>query len=270
MLWYKAWLETRSRFLASLCGITAVVVLIVHHSQDVMQPVGLSGARYLLAPQRNTGDILNASQHVLMAIWVLAVILLGMGGLIRERAVGASSFTLALPVSRRRLVSVQIAIGVLESIGLAVLPWVAILVTLGLGGLPLSFSQVAFYLALLISGGLTYFALAVRERKTASRSVSVARRFRRTVGRGAPALGVRRSHPKAGILASTTQVQADQSEATSRPLPRSIRTPCGRLHNRGVAAIPKSVPHFGRGHSRGWSSYPRSPRSDRAHLIVGV
>ena len=125
-----------------------------------MQPVGLSEARYRLALQRNTGDILNASQHVLMAIWVLAVILLGMGGLIRERAVGASSFTLALPVSRR-LVSVQIAMGVLESIGLAVLPWVAILVTLGLGGLPLSFSQVAFYLALLISGGLTYFALAV-------------------------------------------------------------------------------------------------------------
>jgi len=161
VLWYKAWLETRSRFLASLCGITAIIVLLVHHLEDVMRPVGLSGARYFVALRRSTGDIFNSGQHLLIAVWMLAVILLGMGGLIRERAAGTSSLTLALPVSRRRLVWVQITVGVLESIGLGVIPWIAILITLGVGGFPLSFSQAAFYLALLISGGLIYFALAM-------------------------------------------------------------------------------------------------------------
>jgi len=161
VLWYKAWLETRSRFLASLSGITSVIVLFVHHAEYVSRPIGPSGANYLLALRRNAGEIYHFGQLYVIALWILSVILLGMGGLIRERAVGTSSFTLALPVSRRRLACVRIAVGMLEGICLAVVPWAAILVTTRLGGLPLSFSQAAFYLALLVSGGLTYFALSV-------------------------------------------------------------------------------------------------------------
>jgi ABC-2 type transport system permease protein len=161
VLWYKAWLETRARFLASLAGITAVVVLTVHHIEYVFRPVGLTGETYLTAVRRNAGEIFRTGQHTLVGIWLLAVILLGMGGLIRERAVGASSLTLALPISRRRLVSTQAAVSVLEAISLAVFPWIAILLTMKLGGLPVSFSQAAFYLGLLTSGGLTYLGLSV-------------------------------------------------------------------------------------------------------------
>ena len=96
-----------------------------------------------------------------MLVWILCVILLGMGGLVRERAVGASSFTLALPVSRHRLVAVRIALGLFEAISLAAAPWLTILLIMESFKRPVLVSQAAFYFALLITGGLIYFAMAV-------------------------------------------------------------------------------------------------------------
>jgi ABC-2 type transport system permease protein len=151
VLWYKAWLETRSRFLASLCVVTSVVVLAVHHEEYVLSPV----------PERDTYQLLFFVHHYLMGLWMLCVVLLGMGGLIRERAAGASSYTLALPVSRVRLVAIQVAVGLLEAIGLAVIPWAAILLTTAIKDRPFPLSQAVFYVLLLISGGLVYFALSV-------------------------------------------------------------------------------------------------------------
>jgi ABC-2 type transport system permease protein len=150
MLWYKAWIETRARFLVSLGGITCVLAFIVHHLEYVMSPSRVYD--YL---------ILYRANLLLTVMWTLSVILLGLGGLVRERAVGASSFTLALPVSRARLVGVRIAIGILQAIFLAVLPWVAMLLISGHSGRTFFVSQAALYLLLLISGGLNYLAMAV-------------------------------------------------------------------------------------------------------------
>jgi ABC-type transport system involved in multi-copper enzyme maturation permease subunit len=151
VLWYKAWLETRSRFLASLCGITIFVSLFLNHIERVLSP----------APVRDTYYFFFVLQHYLMGLWMLAAVLLAMGGLIRERAAGVSSLTLALPVGRARLVGVQIASGVFETILLAVIPWGAMLLTTRLNGRPFPIVQAAFYSLLLVSGGLIYFALAV-------------------------------------------------------------------------------------------------------------
>jgi ABC-type transport system involved in multi-copper enzyme maturation permease subunit len=131
--------------------MTVLMVFFVHHGEYVLSP----------EPRRDTYLLLFYVHHYLMGMWMLCVVLLGMGGLIRERAVGASSFTLALPVSRERLVGVQIAVGIFQAIGLAALPWSAILLTTGLNGRPFAVWQAAFYFLLLISGGLTYFAMAV-------------------------------------------------------------------------------------------------------------
>jgi len=152
VLWYKAWLETRSRFLASLCGITIIISFFVRHAESLF-PAG---------PKTNVWNIIFFAHQYLVGIWILCVVLLGMGGLVRERAVGTSSFTLALPVSRARLAGVRIAVGMLQAISLAVLPWAAILFITDLGGqASFPISQASFYLALLISGGLIYFAMAV-------------------------------------------------------------------------------------------------------------
>jgi hypothetical protein len=113
MLWYKAWLETRSRFLIELIGCLALCPrLVVNFMRN-----GSYG---------QPGQVLHAAREILAVVWLLAVTLIMMGGLLREKAIGSSSFTLSLPVSRLRLMSVCVGLGLVEAIVLATLPWTAI------------------------------------------------------------------------------------------------------------------------------------------------
>src|SRR5271170_3862975 len=105
MLWYRAWLETRSRFLTSLATMTIFCAVYIHHYLGIIPAESKTGFDFLLF----------ANQQFLVVMWTLAVILLGMGGIIREKAIGTSSLTLALPVSRARLVSVRAEMGVVEA-----------------------------------------------------------------------------------------------------------------------------------------------------------
>ena len=151
MLWYKAWLETRSRFLASLATLTLFSAIFVHHAQGLLRPEWKSDFNRLLF----------IHQQFLVIMWVLAVVLLGMGGLIPEKSVGTSSFTLALPVSRARLLGVRVGMGVLEAIVLAVVPWLAVFLVVSLARNRISITQVVSYILLLVGGGTVYFAMAV-------------------------------------------------------------------------------------------------------------
>jgi ABC-2 type transport system permease protein len=150
VLWYKAWLETRARFLVSLAFLVTIVAFFVHHAEGIMPP----------APKGNTYELMFYAHFYLAGLWVLCVVLLGMGGLLREKAAGVSSFTLALPVSRARLAGVRIATGVMESITLAVVPWATILIVSWLGGRPFFVTQACLYAVLLVSGGMVYFAVS--------------------------------------------------------------------------------------------------------------
>ncbi|HEX2661696.1 MAG TPA: ABC transporter permease subunit [Candidatus Acidoferrum sp.] len=101
------------------------------------------------------------TQNYVVIMWVLVVVLLGMGGIVRERALGTSSLTLSLPVSRVRLLGVRVVMGVLQAIALAVAPWVTVLVVSRIAGLHVLITQVGLYVLLLVGGGLVYFAMAV-------------------------------------------------------------------------------------------------------------
>lgn len=79
----------------------------------------------------------------------------------REKAVGTSSLTLALPVSRARLLSIRIGMGALEASVLGVVPWIAVVLVYWMAGKPILISQVASYVLLLVGGGLVYFAMAI-------------------------------------------------------------------------------------------------------------
>lgn len=151
MLWYKAWLETRSRFWACLATLTLFCAIFVYHAQGFVRAEWKSDFHRLLF----------VNQQFLAIMWVLAVVLLGMGGLLREHAIGTSPLTLALPVSRVRLLAVRVGMGVLQAIVLGVLPWVAVFVVASSAGKPISIGQVASYVLLLVGGGLVYFALAI-------------------------------------------------------------------------------------------------------------
>jgi hypothetical protein len=94
--------------------------------------------------------LLFVNQQFLVIMWVLSVVLLGMGGIVREKAVGTSSLTLALPVSRAHLLGVRVGMGVLQASALGVVPWVAVFFLSSLAKRPM-----------LVGGGLVYFAMAV-------------------------------------------------------------------------------------------------------------
>ena len=119
MLWYKAWLETRARFLLCLVGITALCAYNVFRMD------------YKLSSPANVAyyyATLHFTNSQLATMWLLAVNFIAMGGLLREKAVGAASFTLALPFSRAHLMGVRIAVSLVEAESLLIIPWIAMFV----------------------------------------------------------------------------------------------------------------------------------------------
>jgi ABC-type transport system involved in multi-copper enzyme maturation permease subunit len=152
MLWYKAWMETRSRFLISLIGMVALCAGFVFHlDRDATYYVKDDYYYY----------VLFVGNSMLVVMWLLAVTLTMMGGLLREKASGTSAFTLALPVSRARLATVRICTGFAQALALAIIPWITMLFVGSIAGKTHSISQAAYYLILLLGGGMPFFAMAV-------------------------------------------------------------------------------------------------------------
>jgi len=151
MLWYKVWLETRMRFLSCLIGITALLAYDMYRMDaGITSPV--NAAYY--------NSIMNGRFGRLATCWLLVVNLLAMGGLLREKAVGAASFTLGLPFGRARLVVVRGAVSLGQALALLVVPWAAIYLTGAIFGKAYAFSQALSHLLFLAGGGLPLFALA--------------------------------------------------------------------------------------------------------------
>ena len=158
MLWYKAWLETRGRFLACLITLTLFCFIFVHHAQEIaFRGDGLSRP----GGPADFYRLLYVNQQFLVIMWVVSAVLLGMGGLVREKSVGVSTFTLSLPVSRARLFGVRVATGIFQAAALAILPWCAVFLASSSAGMPIRLSQVSSYILLLLGGGFSYFAMAI-------------------------------------------------------------------------------------------------------------
>jgi ABC-2 type transport system permease protein len=116
MLWYKAWRESRTRFLLSAVTIAGLCVLFVLIQSDARASMDSEPLTYV-------GYIWRIIyKGYLRELFILLVLLLGAGGLLRERAYGTASYTLALPISRWRTVVARAVTGVLEVVVLSVLP----------------------------------------------------------------------------------------------------------------------------------------------------
>lgn len=125
MLWLKGWHESRVRFLLialTLSAVCAFAVLFEPYVQQHRLPVPL---------HTGNGAYSEYIYNLIFAgtakgIFALLVIFLGLGGLQRERAQNTAGFTLALPVSRLRIVGTQIVVGILELAALALIPTILI------------------------------------------------------------------------------------------------------------------------------------------------
>jgi ABC-2 type transport system permease protein len=157
MLWHKAWLESRLRLLlgAGVIGAACAVAVLFH--------TPIRAALATSTPRLNTDAAymyrIVYQGFVRLAFMMLAFIL-GLGGLLRERDLGTSTFTLALPVTRLRLLAVRAAVGLLELAALAILPAIVIVALSPIAHIQYPVSQTLRFAVLWLAAGSTLFAAA--------------------------------------------------------------------------------------------------------------
>jgi hypothetical protein len=135
MLWYKSWLETRSRFLIGLVLLTlsAAGAVIAYPRVVKLLPLvptvdvgGEIGRRI-----KEAAELARSYRGYVWSEWLrqnmtqmltLFAVLLGTGGLLSQASRGGALFTLSLPVSRDRVLGVRAATGLAELLVLAFVP----------------------------------------------------------------------------------------------------------------------------------------------------
>ena len=119
MLLYKAWRESRTRFVSAMVALTAWCVTAIFPLLDKPPDIILR----LLHGQTYSQYIdFFVFDGLGKALFLLLVMFLALGGLLRERAHRTAFFTLALPVTRTQLAGGQIAVGIVELAALSFFP----------------------------------------------------------------------------------------------------------------------------------------------------
>jgi len=153
MLWYKMWRESWIRFAVSaaallwMCG--AVVAMQQRVRSHADEPMSYANYIWSAVYKANVLDL-----------FILLAIVLGLGGLLQERAQGTAGFTLSLPVSRWRLVTVRAAMGLGQVTALALLPALLIPLLSPLVGEVFSLALALQFSLLWTTCGMLIFALA--------------------------------------------------------------------------------------------------------------
>jgi ABC-2 type transport system permease protein len=135
MLWYKAWLETRWRFLIGfavlLCSATFTVLAYpqVVKLMPLVPQVDTSGEigrriREAVELVREYRGYVWSQwfRQNLLQMWTLFAVLLGTGGLLAQSSGGAALFTLSLPASRTRLLATRAGTALAELLIMAIVP----------------------------------------------------------------------------------------------------------------------------------------------------
>jgi ABC-type transport system involved in multi-copper enzyme maturation permease subunit len=115
-LWYKSWRESQTRFLLSgmtMATLCALFALFRNEADAAMSGEHRTYAEFIWRA---------VYKGYLREMFVILALLLGVGGLLRERDAGTSGFTLALPASRLTLVLVRAATGLIEVAILSTIP----------------------------------------------------------------------------------------------------------------------------------------------------
>ena len=177
MLWQKAWLETRGRFLGGLvlAGIVGFGIIydfraterllplvrsLDPSSIDTSGPIGAVIKESLQAQQTFRGFVwFQWYRQNLTYLIVIFAALLGAGGLLAKSG-GATLFTLSLPVSRHRLIGARAAVGLAELFALAVVPSLVLPLLAPSIGQSYSLADVSVHGACMFIVGSVFFSLA--------------------------------------------------------------------------------------------------------------
>ncbi len=158
MLCAKAWRESRGRFAVSALvvgGLCAVMLVFQAFFRARMVELGASPTSYVVYVH---GRIYGG---VVRSLFVILAILLGLGGLQRERTQRTIGFSLALPVHRRAHLTARAAVGLVELAALAALAALVVPVCSAAVGERYPVSQAVEFAALWLVIGAVMFAASV-------------------------------------------------------------------------------------------------------------
>ena len=172
MLWYKSWLETRSRF---LCGLVLLMIVAAGTVFSYPQVLKLLTAARTIDTSGEMGRLIRESVelsrefrgHVwwqwyrqnLVQMGTLFAALLGSGGLLSQTS-GGTLFTLSMPVSRSLVLGIRAATGLAEFLILAVVPSLLIPLLAPAIGQSYSAGDALVHGACLFIAGAVFFSLA--------------------------------------------------------------------------------------------------------------
>jgi ABC-2 type transport system permease protein len=173
MLWYKAWLETRWRFLIGLLilmfsswavvlGYPQVLRLLpLVPTENVSSELGRQ-IKEAAELARTFGGYVWSQwfRQNLPQTWTVFAVLLGTGGLLAQGAGGGALFTLSLPITRSRLLTVRAATALAELFALALVPSLLLSVLAPTIGQSYSIVDALIHAACLFVGGAVFFSLA--------------------------------------------------------------------------------------------------------------
>jgi hypothetical protein len=157
MLIRKAWLESKARFTTA-----AIILTILGLSTVLRAPATMAGWDRIHRGEQMSYALyiwLSLPHGFLQFLWIIAAVLLGLGGLLREDAVGSSGFTLSLPVSRRQHVLTRAGVCATEAVVLAFIPLVIVAILSPLIHQSYPLSQALMFATMFVLAGLVFFAL---------------------------------------------------------------------------------------------------------------
>jgi ABC-2 family transporter protein len=170
MLLYKAWIETRVRFLAGLIAVAIVCIFYMEQhawlvrmwSADLQHPYFRQHSMWAWLGIHEYGWYLwhYLYDNYLQQIWALFAVLLAFGGLIREKTNETALFSLGLPVSRRRWLFTRLAVALIEGVALSLFAVLVVIIGSSVIHQSFSLTQMLLHTALMVAAGVYIIALA--------------------------------------------------------------------------------------------------------------
>ncbi|HKR07562.1 MAG TPA: ABC transporter permease subunit [Gemmatimonadaceae bacterium] len=157
MLLKKAWLESKARFTAA-----AIILTLLGISTVLRAPATIAGWERIHRGEQMSYPLyvwLSLPHGFLQFLWIIAAVILGLGGLLREDATGSSGFSLGLPVSRRRHVITRAVVGAAEAIVLGFIPLLLVVILSPLVQRSYPLFQALIFATMFVLAGLVFYAL---------------------------------------------------------------------------------------------------------------
>jgi ABC-2 type transport system permease protein len=156
---WKAWRESRNRYLASLGFLLILVGYTVLSGPQFLEGIAINHPD---EPLTYSGYIwVSLFDFYLQGFWIACAFVLGLGGIWRERSTGVATFTLSLPVTRKHLVLTRAAVAIVEALVTALVPCLLIPLFSAMNGYRYPLAQSFTFGFLLAVGGLVFVCFSL-------------------------------------------------------------------------------------------------------------